>query len=63
MQYLNEPMIRIKTEDGDDVLNQNIADDQIDTPNKTRQNNANEPRTPTPFKNALDEFRKRRGEM
>ena len=61
--FPNEPYVQIKEEDQEDVLNRNIhKDDTIDTPNKLKKFISNEPRTPTPFKNALDEFRKRRGE-
>lgn len=34
----------------------------IESPSKSKKFALNEPRTPTPFKNALNEFRKRRGE-
>lgn len=61
-----EPLVEIKTEDDDD-LNRAIDsvsyndNDSMDTPNKPKKS-MHEPRTPTPFKNALNEFRKRRGE-
>lgn len=72
--YANEPYVEIKTEDDEDMLNKAIdsglsmltSDAEntdctavVDTPNKTKKSSL-EPRTPTPFKNALDEFRKRR---
>lgn len=38
------------------------ADEDIDTPNKLKVNASTFPRTPTPFKNALHEFSKKRGE-
>lgn len=63
-----EPLVEIKTEDDEELLNRAIdsvsynENDSMDTPNKPKKN-MHEPRTPTPFKNALNEFRKRRGEM
>lgn len=73
---LNETVI--KEDDSEDLLNRAIdidkgvnnspsnekkgSADTIETPSKFQKSLLNEPRTPTPFKNALDEFRKRRGE-
>lgn len=34
----------------------------VESPCKSKKFGMNEPRTPTPFKNALNEFRKRRGD-
>lgn len=57
--YLNEQMGLLKDENGDDENNQQSVED-VDTPNKLKVNTF--PRTPTPFKNALHEFSKKRGE-
>lgn len=40
----------------------NPTDDDVDTPNKLKVNQSTLPRTPTPFKIALNEFSKKRGE-
>lgn len=62
-----EPLVEIKTEDDEELLNRALDsvsyndNDSMDTPNKPKKS-IHEPRTPTPFKNALNEFRKRRGE-
>lgn len=57
----------MKDENGVDTLSNNneknhSADDDVDTPNKLKVNASTLPRTPTPFKNALHEFSKKRGE-
>lgn len=57
----------MKDENGVDALesNENVkneADEDVDTPNKLKVNTNTLPRTPTPFKNALNEFTKKRGE-
>lgn len=46
----------------DSGLNMSPYNDERDTPSKDKKHIA-EPRTPTPFKNALNELRKRRGDM
>lgn len=50
-------MGEMKDENGVDAL-----DEDVDTPNKLKVNTNTLPRTPTPFKNALNEFSKKRGE-
>ncbi|KAG4068889.1 hypothetical protein HA402_005037 [Bradysia odoriphaga] len=61
--YLNEQMGDMKDENGMDGNEKNHPDDDdVDTPNKLKVNASTFPRTPTPFKNALHEFSKKRGE-
>ncbi|XP_037034045.1 myb protein isoform X4 [Bradysia coprophila] len=61
--YLNEQMGDMKDENGLDSCEKNQPDDDdVDTPNKLKVNASTFPRTPTPFKNALHEFSKKRGE-
>lgn len=64
--YLNEQMGDMKDENGVDTLSNNNVKNQpdvdVDTPNKLKVNASTLPRTPTPFKNALHEFSKKRGE-
>lgn len=52
----------IKEENGVETLDKNQSDEDVDTPNKLKVNPSTLPRTPTPFKNALHEFSKKRGE-
>lgn len=49
----------MKEENG---VDKSQSDDDVDTPNKLKVNTSTLPRTPTPFKNALHEFSKKRGE-
>lgn len=59
-------MGEVRDENGVDTLsndNEKVQfDDDVDTPNKLKVNHSTLPRTPTPFKNALNEFSKKRGE-
>lgn len=57
----------MKEENGVETLesnhnDKNQSDEDVDTPNKLKVNPSTLPRTPTPFKNALHEFSKKRGE-
>lgn len=66
-EYLNEQMGDLKDENDVDTLasncnEKNQAAEDVDTPNKLKLNTNTLPRTPTPFKNALHEFSKKRGE-
>lgn len=59
-------MADMNEENGVDTLNnderKHQPDEDVDTPNKLKVNSGLLPRTPTPFKNALHEFSKKRGE-
>lgn len=50
----------MKDENGVEENGKNQQEEDVDTPNKLKVNTL--PRTPTPFKNALNEFTKKRGE-
>lgn len=54
------PGAAVKIEDTDDIATDEKKLSAINTP-KAKKSLLNGPRTPTPFKNALDEFRKIRG--
>ncbi|KAJ6646764.1 Myb protein, partial [Pseudolycoriella hygida] len=63
--YLNAQMGDMKEENGVEPLTTIKTDrssEDVDTPNKLKVNTSTLPRTPTPFKNALNEFSKKRGE-
>lgn len=68
--YLNEPLVQIKTEEDEEPhksssrsVHGNVGTEGTDSPLKIKNDhNSSVPRTPTPFKNALAELGRRRGE-